>query len=247
MWEYDEWRSGEPYQWEPAARGTSPFDNVDFHVDLGCGRLKKGRIGVDLMPAPGVNVIADLDGLRTFARAPGPGADAAWLADGVWHYATGHVTRDGPRSVEYPAGTPRRHNGGPPLYYRLPFNDNSIESIVSHHALEHIGDGFLALVDEIYRVLKPGAIFRAITPLFPSRTAVEDPDHRRYFMEGTWESFCGTPGDTPQNCWLASFSVPYTKARFEMVDKDVTPPVPVHEQWGPSDARELRVALKAIK
>lgn len=195
-WSYDAWPSGEPYDWRPAARGTHPHDQLDFHVDLGCGRLKKGRIGVDRYPAPGVvDVLVDLN--------------------------TG----------------------------QLPFADDSIESIVSHHALEHIGDGFIALMDDCYRVLKPGGIFRIIVPLFPSWSAVSDPDHKRYFMADgdttTFDSFCGTPGDTPQNCWLASFSVPYTTARFERTAMDYTPRCEMEKWWTPEDARELRVTLRA--
>lgn len=198
-WQYDAWpsRAGE---WEGGPlRGPSEWDHLDFHVDLGCGRLPKGRIGVDRFEAPGVDVVMNLD--------------------------------------------------DPDLC--LPFPDSSIESIISHHFFEHVGDGFIPLVDEIYRVLVPGGILRAITPLFPSWSAVSDPDHRRYFLaddgHSTWDVFCGTPGDGPENCWLSSFSVPYTQARFEKVHQDFTPPVLAEHRWTAHDARELRVALRAVK
>lgn len=212
-WSFDAWPSGEPYKWDPASRGTASFDQTDFHLDLGCGKLKKGRIGVDHFAAPGVNVIMDLDRLAVTSVARDPGKDAH-----------GWDSYSGTRG--------------------LPFPDSSIESIISHHCLEHIGDGFMALMDDIYRVLKPGGLLRAITPLFPSHAAVADPDHRRYFCEGTWESFTGTP----DNCWLESFSVPYTNSRFEMVDKDMTARSEnPYDWWTERDAREMRVALIAQK
>src|SRR5207253_2788414 len=39
----------------------SRWDKIDFHVDLGCGRVKKARIGVDRHPDPGVNVLCNFD------------------------------------------------------------------------------------------------------------------------------------------------------------------------------------------
>lgn len=215
-WSYDAWPSGEPYDWHGASRGPSPYAATDFHVDLGCGRIKKARIGIDRYRAPGVNVVMDLNRLEVHGLAPEVGADATALRSDL-------------------------------LTPGLPFEDSSIKSIITHHCLEHIGDGFIPLVDDIYRVLEPGGLLYAITPLFPSYSAVSDADHRRYFMEGTWDAFCGTPGDAPNQCWLGSFSVPYTKARFEKVHEDVTAPTAPHLQWTREDAREIRVALKAMK
>jgi SAM-dependent methyltransferase len=221
-WSYEAWASGEPYNWGGALRGSSKYDAIDFHVDLGCGTVKKGRIGIDHRQAPGVNIIMDLSNGQIHGMATRPGDNANYQS----YHAHGFANERW-----------------------LPFEDGTIESIISHHCLEHIGDGFLTLIDEVYRVLKPGGIFRPITPLFPSRTAVEDPDHRRYFMEKTWDCFCGGLGnaDHPTGCWLDSFSVPYTSARFELLDKDITPPVQRDEEWGPNDAREIRVALRAVK
>lgn len=187
-YDYDKLDSGEPYDWGQAARGDAPWDNQDFHVDLGCGRIKKGRFGIDRFYDPGVNLVQDLD--------------------------------------KHPV---------------LPFADGSIKSIISHHFMEHIGEGFVPLMDECHRVLASGGLLRIIVPLFPSHAAVADPDHRRYFMEKSFEMFCGTPEG---HHWAESFSTPYTNCRFRMMDEDITGRNPdPHVWWTPEDAREMRVAL----
>lgn len=222
-WDYDAWPSRQGQGWWDGQRHEVE-DETDFHLDLGCGRLPKARIGVDRYAAPGVAVVADLDAGETYAVPSLAGEDAPESALIV-----------GPQLRNVAAD----HGGR-----ILPFPDSSIKSIISHHALEHIGNGFMPLMDELYRVMEPGGLLRAITPLFPSFAAVADPDHKRYFLSGTWESFCGTP----DNCWLDSFSVPYTKSRFEMVDKDFTARDPDPATWWmPDDAREIRVSLVAQK
>lgn len=179
--------------WGGAVRGENPYDNLDFHVDLGCGTIPKARVGVDHFHAPGVDIVLDLE------RA------------------------------------------------RLPFRTSTIKSIISHHCLEHVGDGFIPLMKEIHRVLEPGGILRVIVPLFPSTTAVSDPDHRRYFMEDTFAGFLvSEDGES----WLSSFSVPYSgTAKFRQLDKICTPPTPFERggMFGPNDNREMRIALEAWK
>lgn len=216
---YDDWPSGAPYDWGGATRGDSVHDQLDFHVDLGCGTAKKGRIGVDRFPAPGVNVVCDLERLETYAVADAPGQDAQPAQD------ASPLTRGA-----------------------LPFADGSIRSIVTHHCLEHIGTGLVALMDECWRVLAAGAPLRIVVPLFPSWSAVVDPDHRRFFVadenESTFDYFCGST----DHCWMEDFAVPYTRARFEKVDQDVTARSPSPQDWWtPADARELRVTLRAVK
>lgn len=240
FWAYEAWPSAEPTEWPEGGR-THPDDLTDFHVDLGCGKVKKGRIGIDRYPGEGVNVVMDLDTLYV--------------------YGLPHHNQDGNAAVAPPRHLAESMHGDrlPPFVcfgsnespdaigYGLPFPDSSIESMVSHHCLEHIGGGFIPLMDEVYRVLKPGAMFRAIVPLFPSTTAVEDPDHRRYFMDRTFDSFCGEPGDAPNQCWLGSFSVPYTRARFKLTDKQMSPDTAYPRRWTDEDRRELRVSLRAVK
>jgi SAM-dependent methyltransferase len=225
-WKYDNLESGAPYDWSPAGRGDHEYDGLDFHLDLGAGTLPKGRLGIDRHPAPGVGLVIDLNTMTPLEdRATQDLYEEAVLQ--------GHL----------------------PGLAGLPFPNDSIESIVSHHCLEHIGEGFVALMDECHRILKPGGIFRIIVPLFPSKAAVEDPDHKRYFMEETFETFCGAPDGKH---WHESFSVPYTSCRFELIHKDMTAGVKPRdswgdpevegiepdEQWGPKDVREIRVALR---
>lgn len=215
-WAYDQLPSGFPYDWGDVARSDSEWDNVDFHLDLGCGALRKARLGIDRFWSPGVGLLMDLESL-TWVPVPEDMGDTAKMI--------------AKRSYELCKETSGH----------LPFPDGSIESIISHHAFEHIGPGFLHLMDECHRVLKSDGLLRIIVPLFPSTSAVADPDHKRYFMEDTWETFCGAEDGSH---WMESFSVPYTNCRFEKLDIDTTPPTHPDDRWKKEDAREVRVAFR---
>lgn len=233
-WHYDNLPSGEPYDWGGAGRGEKPVDNLDFHLDLGCGVVPKGRLGIDRFYGPGVALAFDLENL-TYIPVEHDQPEYDEIAKRGWELYAEH------------------RQGETPLH-GLPFPDNSIESIISHHCLEHIGDGFVRLMDECHRILKPGRVFRIIVPLFPSKTAVEDPDHKRYFMKESFETFCGAADGSH---WHEGFSQPYTQARFQMVEKDWTGVEDVEKAaaaaqaddanegvWGFHGARELRVTLR---
>jgi len=40
---------------------------------------------------------------------------------------------------------------------KLPLKDNTVDEVVANYVLEYIGDGFLNLLKEIYRVCESGA------------------------------------------------------------------------------------------
>jgi predicted SAM-dependent methyltransferase len=63
---------------------------------------------------------------------------------------------------------------------KLPFENNSIEEIQAHHILEHIGDGFIPLMIELYRVAKPGCILDIIAPHHFHDVFYGDPTHKRF-------------------------------------------------------------------
>lgn len=89
----------------------------------------------------------------------------------------------------------------------IPHPDSSFDSVSAFDFLEHIprvlgtpdGRGtrlpFVELMNEIHRVLKPGARFYAVTPAYPRPQVFHDPTHVNFITQGTWEYFCGpAPG-----------------------------------------------------
>lgn len=232
-WNYENLPSGEPYDWGGAARTDNPDDNLDFHLDLGAGRLPKGRLTIDRFDDPTIDIVMDLDKLST----PVPGSRG-------WERARDFERAKPAEARGVPDGNANPMDGLIPVLGRLPFPTGSIESIITHHCLEHVGDGFIRLMDECHRILKPGGKMRVIVPLFPSTAAVADPDHKRYFMLDSFLPFMGAPDGSS---WMESFSTPYSTARFEEGERDHTARNPDPSQWwgeGEADHREMRITLR---
>lgn len=60
----------------------------------------------------------------------------------------------------------------------LPFDDNSVDGIWSHHFMEHVGgEDLLFLIEEFYRVSKPSAQWTIIVPDATSPNRYRDPTH----------------------------------------------------------------------
>ena len=66
----------------------------------------------------------------------------------------------------------------------LPFDDSSVDEIYCDNVLEHIGPNadFLFVLNEFYRVLRPGGIATIIVPDGRSQAAWQDPTHQRAFV-----------------------------------------------------------------
>src|SRR5262245_13749254 len=63
-----------------------------------------------------------------------------------------------------------------------PWPDDSVEEIVMHHVLEHVGrdtDTYLGIVKELWRVRKRGARIRITVPHPRHRHCLDDPTHVR--------------------------------------------------------------------
>jgi SAM-dependent methyltransferase len=83
----------------------------------------------------------------------------------------------------------------------LPFDSNSIDSFTAFDVLEHIprwertengiGFPFINLLNEIHRCLKPGGLFMALTPAYPSEAAFQDPTHVNLISRATLLYFTG--------------------------------------------------------
>ena len=140
----------------------SLFDEVNaIHVDLGCGNLPRN-------PLKAAKVI----GLDVSPEPP-------------FQVQIG--------TIEYLQVSP----GG-----LLPFESNQIHSVSAFDFLEHIPrsdrtptgeftNPFIDIMNEIYRILKPGGIFLALTPCYPSPAAFIDPTHVNFIGETTHLYFSG--------------------------------------------------------
>jgi len=89
----------------------------------------------------------------------------------------------------------------------LPFNDNSVAEIVCEHTLEHLGN-FIELVEDLYRITKPGGRWRIVVPYYKYEGTFRDPTHKCFFSENTFDYF--TEGH--------SFDY-YSKVRLEVLKK----------------------------
>lgn len=85
----------------------------------------------------------------------------------------------------------------------IPFDDNDFDYVTAYDFIEHIPRiiyiynkcrfAFVELMNEIYRVLRPGGIFLALTPAFPHPEAFQDPTHVNIITEKTFPNYFCNP------------------------------------------------------
>lgn len=116
-------------------------------------------------------------------------------------------------------GVDFRENKDFDVYYadlslgNLPFKNERFDFATAFDLLEHIprtlnNNGettfpFILLMNEVFRVLKPGGIFFAYQPVFPAKSVFQDPTHVNimsedtldyYFCEKSWARIYGFTG-----------------------------------------------------
>jgi len=72
--------------------------------------------------------------------------------------------------------------------FPYPFADNAFDVIVSRSILEHLSD-IPAVMDELYRILKPGGRVIIQVPYFRSQDAFNDPTHKAFFAAHSLDYF----------------------------------------------------------
>jgi SAM-dependent methyltransferase len=76
-----------------------------------------------------------------------------------------------------------------PLTSSLPFRDNSVDEVFLDHALAH-ADDFLGIMEELWRIGKPGTLVHARLPHASSAWALSrDPRHARHWTLETFNYF----------------------------------------------------------
>ena len=66
-----------------------------------------------------------------------------------------------------------------------PIPDNSVDEIVCSHYVEHTKD-LIKFMNELYRIMKPGAKALILAPYYNSMRAWQDPTHTRAISEATF-------------------------------------------------------------
>ena len=83
-------------------------------------------------------------------------------------------------------------------FQALPFNDSSIDFVTAFDFIEHLPrfafrdkpfNPFIDTMSEIWRILKPNAVFFAKTPAYPSAAAFQDPTHVNIITDQTVSYF----------------------------------------------------------
>lgn len=72
---------------------------------------------------------------------------------------------------------------------KLPFKDNEIDYILADNFWEHIGNEFIDMVKEWWRISKNGAVWKITVPHINTHAAFQDPTHKRYFCEESFDYF----------------------------------------------------------
>ena len=72
--------------------------------------------------------------------------------------------------------------------YPYPFKDDSVDEVFCSHYIEHVSD-MVQFINEVHRILKPGAPATIVAPYYASMRAWQDPTHRRAISEATFLYF----------------------------------------------------------
>jgi SAM-dependent methyltransferase len=110
----------------------------------------------------------------------------------------------------------------------FPFPTDSVDFVYASHVMEHIRN-IIPCVNEIWRVLKPGGYFLAVTPHIGNDHALSPPEHIRPFSELTWYCFDKRFYDRNDNAhcdsgvesmWTLNFTYVPTADFIEMARED---------------------------
>lgn len=88
-------------------------------------------------------------------------------------------------------------------FEQLPLEDATVDTVICRDFLEHVPKAvyletkgqfhypIIQLIDEVWRVLKPGGIFRSWTPMYPHPQVFQDPTHLSVWTIKSMDYFCG--------------------------------------------------------
>jgi len=90
--------------------------------------------------------------------------------------------------------------------FPYPLEDSSFDEIYLDNTLEHLND-VIRVMEEVYRICKPGGLVKIIVPYFRSTWAFIDPTHKHFFTVNSFAYF------DPANAICTRYD--YSLARFK--------------------------------
>lgn len=110
----------------------------------------------------------------------------------------------------------------------FPLEDNTVDEIKAYHVLEHIGEGFFKLMQEMYRVCKDGAIIDIQVPHHRSEVMFGDPSHVRFITTESLRQFSKTRNEWHIKQWNSSsgFGIK-CDVDFELIEYDFV----INSRW----------------
>ncbi len=119
------------------------------------------------------------------------------------------------------------------LSERWPWEDNSVDEILAHDIIEHLPNKILTM-NEAYRVLKPGGMFRVVVPTTDGPGAWQDPGHVSFWHRNSMWYY--THGDAHRERFGKAYGI---EARFSVTWENI-----VH---GMAGIVHLHIDLQAVK
>jgi DNA modification methylase len=127
----------------------------------------------------------------------------------------------------------------------FPFSDNSVEVVVAHHVLEHLGEGYFNCLKELYRVCKHGATIDIRVPHHRHDYFYDDPTHRRPITVGGLLLFSKKHNRLCEEQQAASSRLGfYFDVDFEILDWDYIPSKDFKDQFVGKPREEVEAYLK---
>lgn len=131
--------------------------------------------------------------------------------------------------------------------FPYPWNSDSVAEIKMHHVLEHLGqqtDVYLKIIQELYRICKPGAKIYITVPHHRSDRFFHDPTHVRAITPVGLSMFSKKQNlEWKANGKAFTLLALYLDVDFELVNVTYTPSVVWFERYSDS-ADDMELLLK---
>lgn len=97
-----------------------------------------------------------------------------------------------------------------------PWEDESVDAVVMRDSLEHLEPAFFEIMNELWRILKPGKRAGIQVPDYRYATAFRDPTHRMFFIDGSFDYL-------DPHTEIGKDYIHYTPYKWR-IEKEISPP-----------------------